>query len=97
MADVLKGGVVRCNDKCGCPFPCPGGLACKSVPGARVNLRVSMITRSALAANIAAATPAHAARLKRPALARPRRPKLHMRRLRRLTYSSMSRADLCGI
>lgn len=42
--------------------------------GARVNLRVSMITRSALAANIAAATPAHAARLKRPALARPRPP-----------------------
>ncbi|KAL5858633.1 hypothetical protein ACOSQ3_006091 [Xanthoceras sorbifolium] len=29
MADVLKGGVVKCNDSCGCPVPCPGALACK--------------------------------------------------------------------
>ncbi|KAK8561398.1 hypothetical protein V6N12_048470 [Hibiscus sabdariffa] len=28
MADTRGGGVV-CNDSCGCPSPCPGGMACR--------------------------------------------------------------------
>ncbi|PON89908.1 EC metallothionein-like protein [Trema orientale] len=28
MTDTL-GGVKVCNDTCGCPTPCPGGLACR--------------------------------------------------------------------
>ncbi|XP_044490005.1 metallothionein-like protein 4B [Mangifera indica] len=27
VADV-RGSAVVCNDRCGCPSPCPGGLAC---------------------------------------------------------------------
>ncbi|KAK9176351.1 hypothetical protein WN944_028367 [Citrus x changshan-huyou] len=51
MADVLRGGGVQCNEKCGCP----GGLACKSVPTLRAQAkrRASMTTRSALVGNIA--------------------------------------------
>ncbi|XVE66497.1 hypothetical protein DITRI_Ditri08aG0084200 [Diplodiscus trichospermus] len=26
--DEVRGAVV-CNDRCGCPSPCPGGLACR--------------------------------------------------------------------
>ncbi|CAK9153902.1 unnamed protein product [Ilex paraguariensis] len=29
MADTRGGGGVVCNDRCGCPSPCPGGIACK--------------------------------------------------------------------
>lgn len=30
MADVIKGsGGSVCNDRCGCPSPCPGGIACR--------------------------------------------------------------------
>ncbi|XAR59894.1 hypothetical protein NMG60_11015898 [Bertholletia excelsa] len=28
MAD-LKGAAVVCDDKCGCPTPCPGGSVCR--------------------------------------------------------------------
>ncbi|KAL5788996.1 hypothetical protein ACOSP7_005945 [Xanthoceras sorbifolium] len=28
MADV-RGSSLVCNDRCGCPSPCPGGLACR--------------------------------------------------------------------
>ncbi|KAI9181393.1 hypothetical protein LWI28_014598 [Acer negundo] len=28
MADV-RGSSGVCNDRCGCPSPCPGGLACR--------------------------------------------------------------------
>ncbi|KAK9183619.1 hypothetical protein WN943_023963 [Citrus x changshan-huyou] len=61
MADVLRGGGVQCNEKCGCP----GGLACKSVQilRAQAKRRASMTTRSALVGNIAAATPAPVSRL----------------------------------
>ncbi|KAK0581234.1 hypothetical protein LWI29_011615 [Acer saccharum] len=54
MADVLKkGGVVQCNDSCGCPVPCPG---------VRVRRRVTSITSGALAGNIATVTHVAAAR-----------------------------------
>ncbi|KAL9417379.1 hypothetical protein AB3S75_040375 [Citrus x aurantiifolia] len=29
MTDVLRSGIVHCNDTCGCPVPCPGGAACR--------------------------------------------------------------------
>ncbi|EEF41472.1 metallothionein-like protein 4B [Ricinus communis] len=28
MADT-RGGSIACNDRCGCPVPCPGGTACR--------------------------------------------------------------------
>ncbi|KAJ4846643.1 Metallothionein-like protein 4B [Turnera subulata] len=30
MADT-RGGPAACNDRCGCPNPCPGGAACRCV------------------------------------------------------------------
>ncbi|KAG7570117.1 Plant EC metallothionein-like protein family 15 [Arabidopsis thaliana x Arabidopsis arenosa] len=32
MADTGKGSSVTvCNDRCGCPSPCPGGKSCRCV------------------------------------------------------------------
>ncbi|KAH6811997.1 Plant EC metallothionein-like protein [Perilla frutescens var. frutescens] len=32
MADMRGSGVV-CNDRCGCPSPCPGGMSCRCTSG----------------------------------------------------------------
>ncbi|KAI3736469.1 hypothetical protein L6452_16011 [Arctium lappa] len=35
MADV-RGSVVICDEKCGCPSPCPGGATCRCRSGGEV-------------------------------------------------------------
>ncbi|KAJ7978703.1 EC metallothionein-like protein [Quillaja saponaria] len=29
MSDISVGASLICNDRCGCPSPCPGGSACR--------------------------------------------------------------------
>ncbi|KAL0348551.1 UNVERIFIED_CONTAM: hypothetical protein Sangu_1082900 [Sesamum angustifolium] len=54
MADVRGSGVV-CDDRCGCPSPCPGGIACAQQGVGMIRQRS---TSSAPAGNTAAAIPA---------------------------------------
>ncbi|KAL5562332.1 hypothetical protein UlMin_032079 [Ulmus minor] len=29
MSSTLGGGIKSCDDRCGCPSPCPGGVSCR--------------------------------------------------------------------
>ncbi|KAG8502063.1 hypothetical protein CXB51_000228 [Gossypium anomalum] len=72
MADskVEVRGLAACNDRCGCPSPCPGGTTCSNETVAEPARRT---TSGARAGSIADAIHAHAARLKPPGAAGPER------------------------
>ncbi|KAL0412343.1 UNVERIFIED_CONTAM: hypothetical protein Sradi_1436000 [Sesamum radiatum] len=67
MADMRGSGVV-CDDRCGCPSPCPGGIACAQQGAGMIRQRS---TSSAPAGNTAAATPAPVPSPRSGGLARP--------------------------